>query len=178
MFAATKNCKPLGSAQDTDLSTSTGRFMDAQPSGSPFGASSHRATPSLKTACSPFGPAPDDRIGSSLRTPTFANQPPQITVDLPKPQRHHSILGANRSGSTNPKERVASQLVISKIEEQFASIAQGLQRKKEVSIVIKRKTKSKRSAGDFSDTDDTHQIREVPLRFSGRTPNEAWIFGK
>ena len=75
--------------------------------------------------------------------------------------------------STTPTIRSSNQQVISNIEDQFAAIASGLQRREEIFISIK----SKKPATLSTQINLEYEVIGTLVKFPGRTGQEAWRFG-
>ena len=90
------------------------------------------------------------------------------------PQRSYPILGGSFTAWATSSVRISNELVISKIEDQFVAIANGLQQQAEVSVLLK----AKRKGAATSRKHDTHsRADETLVKYPGRTAQEAWRFG-
>lgn len=109
----------------------------------------------------------------SLPEPDSTNDHSERASDLTD-RLYDQIASPVVMQSATPMIRTTKQFVISKIEDQFAAIAGGLQRREEVSILIR----TRRSAARSSQAVSKHEEAETLVRFPGRMGQEAWRFGK
>ena len=99
---------------------------------------------------------------------------PKVVVHHAATPQSSSILGSGSSNSESPVGRAANQLVVSKIEEYIRLIADGLQRKVEISIPLRVR---KQTAGSAPAGKEEGML-ETLVKFPGRNAQEAWRFGR
>lgn len=132
-----------------------------RPDNAPLGDGSHRSFPDYAST-----------IKQSGRIATFSNQSPNDDGTPLEPQGSQ-VPEATVPKFTTPTIRTSNKHVISKIEDQFAAIASGLQRREEIFISIKSKKPATLSAQINLD----FEAVEALVKFPGRTGQEAWRFG-
>ena len=110
------------------------------------------------------------------RAPDIMRQP-RDDIRIPSgnaPAPRACVLGPNSWEPTSPTVSVANQLVVAKIENQVTAIAAEFLLQEEISIVIRTKKPTKRSArAEFE-----YEAVESLVQFPGRTAQEIWRFSK